>query len=82
MNNANQVAPAAAQLTSPSTSDPIVAYGRHVPVTPTSFVHAASRCPCEKAVRRMGESVNPDQSGSLQPQRVSCTGRNSSLGGR
>jgi uncharacterized protein YndB with AHSA1/START domain len=34
MNNVNHVVPAALQLASPSTSDPIVAYGRRAPVTP------------------------------------------------
>jgi len=80
MNNANQVCTG-----SSATDEPVnersnrrvrEACSCH---SPTSFVHAA-RGVLRKAVRRMGESVNPDQVALYKPQRVSCTGRNSSLG--
>jgi uncharacterized protein YndB with AHSA1/START domain len=48
MNNANHVVPAALQLASRSTSDPIVAYGRRVPATPDIVCTRRFQTSCDK----------------------------------
>jgi uncharacterized protein YndB with AHSA1/START domain len=56
MNNANQVAPAATQLASPATSEPMVAYRRHVPVKPAVICTRRFEVSCDKL---FGAWVNP-----------------------
>jgi uncharacterized protein YndB with AHSA1/START domain len=56
MNDANHLVPAAAQLASQSTSDPIVAYRRHVPVTPDIVCTRRFEASCDKL---FGAWVNP-----------------------
>jgi uncharacterized protein YndB with AHSA1/START domain len=48
MNNANHVVPAALQPASQSTSDPIVAYGRRVPVAPNIVCTRRFEVSCDK----------------------------------
>jgi uncharacterized protein YndB with AHSA1/START domain len=56
MNNANHLVAAAAQLASPSTSDPIVAYRRYVPGTPDIVCTRRFEASCDEL---FGAWVNP-----------------------